>query len=429
MSQRNLFLSLSFFFLMAGQAQAATIRTINASGGADHITIAACVAVAVAGDTCRLLGNDTYNERFEPPFELTLDIVGGNTPIVGMVSGAGSGRGAFDLSGAGVGPVSILGIDGGLTLRQSGANAVGRHQSGGNAIVAVIQDLTVSEGGAVGSVGFEFSDTTADRKFTIRRVVFDAVGFGGGPTLNYQTSSGSILDLDAVIFINAAGAGRVCLQVDGSETASVGTIKNSNFAECGTGLNIDEKMIITNTIWSTGTSNDLTFSGAFAIADVTSSILTEQDLTGWPASNTSTDATYVNAAADDYHLDPADTQAQDTGEDNGTTLDIDREARPQGSAHDRGFDEIPVAMTNTVTPTSTFSPTFTHTPTVTPTLTMSNTMTTTPTFTHTPTATPTHTPTHSPTHTPTSTPTFTPTHTPNPRALISWDGDWVNLSI
>lgn len=67
-----------------------------------------------------------------------------------------------------------------------------------------------------------------------------------------------------------------------------------------------------------------------------------EDTTSPDASYQSKTITFVNTGADDYHLDPAETDAIDAGHDSSArfTDDYDGDTRPQGAAFDIGFDEV-----------------------------------------------------------------------------------------
>jgi hypothetical protein len=142
------------------------------------------------------------------------------------------------------------------------------------------------------------------------------------------------------------------------------------------------------------------------------------DAPGANAKN-STTVSFVNPAVDNYHLQPGDTGARDSGTNlSGDAYlpfadDIDNQAR--SGTWDMGADEVIGVPTFTPTRTPTRTATRTPTRTATRTATPTATWTATPTITPTPTLSPssTETPYYSPTATPTrtATPTITPTRT------------------
>jgi len=286
---------LFLFSLFLASPAWSVVRTICASG-CDHTTIGAAEAVAGAGDILEIQDSGTFDERWTPGGERTLRTVSGQTPIVGKVAGA---TGAVDLSSAGVGPVTVDGIDGGLTLRTSAAsNGAIFHKTGGNAIVFVGKNFKVDASTSVGAEAVELTDSASNRDYTFEQVEFDGNGVAQGTGLDYNTSSGSIVTLENCLFQNF-GIASDALEITGSETASVGSIINCTIVDSAQGLVIDEKMTLTNNIFADN-SDDGAFTGAFDKNDGTFNIFEQEPSTGWPVNNIfGITVTFANAGAED----------------------------------------------------------------------------------------------------------------------------------
>jgi len=333
---------LAILCLGLSSVSGAVTRTICASG-CDHTTIASAEAAAGANDILEIRGNETFAERWDMGSGgRTLQVACGFVAIVGKISG--SNRGAADLSGAGVGPVSILGCPtepGSLTLRTGGvSNKIVLHDSGGNAVVFVGKNFATSHGGG-GNFSFDFSDTTASRDYFLDGINLNGNGESNGHGINYATSSGSSLVVHNCVFNNITND---CITVTGSETAITAKIVNSTFGECtGVALSANDPVSLINNVFSGDVVDDLALTSPAVESDFIFNNFEEASIAGMPASNTDAVVTFVDNVGDNYRLDMG-SPAIDAGTTSDTTIDFDGESRPQGPSYDQGFHEFLVMV-------------------------------------------------------------------------------------
>jgi len=333
-------LFLTSFVLLSSPAFAVT-RTICASG-CDHTTIASAEAAAGANDILEIRGNETFLERWTPGGARTLQVASGFVAVVGKISG--SNRGAADLSSAGVGPVSILGIlgeEGSLTLQTGGtSNEIVLHKSGGNAIVFVAKNFATSHSGG-GTCSFDFTDTTANRDYTLDGIDLNGNSVSNADGVNYTTSSGSSLIVLNSVFNNLTSD---CILITGSQTAITAKIINSTFGDCtGIALLADDPVSLINNVFSSDVTDDISLTSPAVVSDFIFNNFEEESIAGMPASNTDNVVTFIDASADNYRVNNG-SPAIDAGTTSDTIIDFDGTSRPQGPSYDQGFHEaIPAA--------------------------------------------------------------------------------------
>jgi len=327
-------LLLSLLFLSPSMAWS-VVRTICASG-CDHTTITAAETASGGGDILEIQDSRTYDESWIPDDERTLRSVAGQTPIVQRM-----GAITVDLDSAGS-PVTIDGIDGGLKISSTGGGSRTIQHGAGSKITLVVTDVEIQTD-QTSPIVLANLLTTTESSYTCERVKFDGNGKSNIIGIQYQNAdpggTGRQLNVRNCVFFGFKGGtnGRA-IKVDGTVTTNAGELINNTIADADKGLDIDEKMVLTNNIFA-DSGDDIVEAGVFDKNDGTFNIFEEEPSTGWPASNIhGITVDFVNAAAKDFHLSNG-TRGVDEGTTTSVTVDFDGDSRPQGPAYDIGMDE------------------------------------------------------------------------------------------